>query len=167
NLEIGNPEKLIYLTQTTLSIDDTKKIVDALKQKYPQIKDPPKEDICYATTNRQQAIKELAKKVDLVLVVGSTNSSNSIRLVETAKTTKPAHLVDDVSQIQESWLENIETVGISAGASAPESLVQEIASYFTARGAQKEEFTLMKEDVTFIDPVELRKAKPNANQENQ
>jgi len=165
NLNIENPEKLIYLTQTTLSIDDTKKIVLALKQKYPQIRDPPKEDICYATTNRQHAIKQLAQKVDLVLVVGSTNSSNSIRLVETAKTKKPAYLVDDVNQIQEDWLENIQTVGISAGASAPESLVQEIAHYFTTKGATKEELTLMQEDVTFIDPVELRRAKTNATQE--
>ena len=165
NLTIENPEKLIYLTQTTLSIDDTKKIVAALKQKYPQIKDPPKEDICYATTNRQHAIKQLAEKVDLVLVVGSTNSSNSIRLVETAKTKKPAYLVDDVSQIKEDWLENIQTVGISAGASAPESLVQEIAAFFEKKGAKKEELTLMQEDVTFIDPVELRRAKINATQE--
>lgn len=159
-LEIGNPEKLIYLTQTTLSVDEASGIVAALKKKYRQVKDPPKEDICYATTNRQSAIKQLAKLVDVVLVVGSKNSSNSLRLVETAAALgKKAYLVDDAKGIDPSWFLKAEAVGISAGASAPESLVQEIAAYFVSRGAAKEELELQKEDITFIEPVELRRAK--------
>ena len=165
-LDIGNPEKLIYLTQTTLSVDECQTIVKALKQKYPQLKDPPKEDICFATTNRQDAIKQLAKQSDVVLVVGSKNSSNSIRLVETVEAlNKPSYLIDDINDLNEEWTNNMQTIGISAGASAPESLVQEIANHFEKQGAIKEELEIMKEDVTFIDPIELRKAKElNENQ---
>ncbi len=160
SLDIGNPEKLIYLTQTTLSLDEAMAIVAALRRKYPQLRDPPKEDICYATTNRQAAIKQLANAVDVVFVVGSKNSSNSIRLVETAQALgKPAFLIGHVGDIQPTWYGAASTVGISAGASAPEHLVQEIAEFFIKQGASKESFSLMEEEVYFIDPLELRKAK--------
>jgi len=160
NLNIGNPEKLIFLTQTTLSIDETKAIVAELKKKYPQMRDPPKEDICYATTNRQTAIKKLAGEVDVVFVVGSKNSSNSIRLVETVHAFgKPAYLIDNVEDIMPNWYLEAGVVGISSGASAPEHVVQTIADFFVNQGAQKGEFQLMKEEVYFIDPLELRDAK--------
>src|SRR3989339_444381 len=159
-LAIGNPEKLIYLTQTTLSIDETLATIAALKKKYPQIRDPPREDICYATTNRQKAIKELAMACDVILVVGSVTSSNSQRLLETAKAQGvAAYLVDDVSAVKELWLAGKSSVGISAGASAPDYLVQEIVSYFASLGAAHEELVVQKEGVQFIPPRELVRAR--------
>jgi len=155
-LEIGNPEKLIYLTQTTLSIDDTKQVIDALKQKYPQIIAPPLEDICYATTNRQGAVKELAKVCDLVLIVGSQSSSNSMRLMETANACgKISYLVDDVRELDPQWFEGVEVVGMSAGASAPEHLVQDIVRRITAHGATVEDFIVKPETMKFSEPLEL------------
>lgn len=157
-LDIGDPEKIVYLTQTTLSIDDTQAVIAALKQKYPQITAPPLEDICYATTNRQTAVKALAKIVDLVLIVGSRSSSNSTRLMETAKGEgATSYLIDDVSDIDERWLEDKGTVGISAGASAPETLVQEIVGYFRALGAMIEDFQVRPEKMFFAEPLELMK----------
>ena len=157
-LNLGKTEKLVYLTQTTLSVDETKEIIQAIKKKFPQIEDSPKEDICYATTNRQSAIKELVKKVDLVLVVGSKTSSNSKRLMETARAQgKPAFLVDGVEDLQEKWFEKIEAVGISAGASSPEKVVQEIADYFIEKGAEKEEYIVLEEKMKFVEPFELTK----------
>lgn len=159
-LDIGQPEKLVYLTQTTLSIDDTAKVIAALKKKYPQIVAPPIEDICYATTNRQGAVKELARQVDLVLIVGSQNSSNSKRLMETARGEGTvAYLLDDVSELDEAWLGGIETVGISAGASAPEEKVQELIRFFSERGATSEELVVQPETMKFSEPVELMKLK--------
>lgn len=161
-LDIGNPEKLIYLTQTTLSVDETKDIIAALKRKYPQLQNPPKEDICYATTNRQAAVKELAKHADVILVVGSTNSSNSNRLVETAKLAgKPAYLLDSVEMINPEWFENVQTLGITAGASVPENLIQEVISFFTSQGAVLRELEVMKENITFAEPIELERMKKN------
>jgi 4-hydroxy-3-methylbut-2-enyl diphosphate reductase len=159
-LKIEKTQKLVYLTQTTLSVDETKEIIKAIKEKFSNVIDPPKEDICYATTNRQQAIKELSKKVDLILVVGSKTSSNSKRLVETAKAKgKKAFLVDSVLDLRQEWFENAKSVGISAGASSPEKLVKEIVDYFAKKGAKKEELTVMEEKMKFVEPFELTKIK--------
>lgn len=161
-LEIGQPEKLIYLTQTTLSLDDTRAVIEALQKKYPQIIAPPMEDICYATTNRQEAVKALAKVCDVVLVVGSRSSSNSMRLVETVKALGTnTYLVDDVSALDEAWFEGVATVGMSAGASAPENLVQDIVSHFTTQGAVAEEFVVKPETMKFAEPLELMKIRAN------
>ncbi len=155
-LEIGQPEKLVYLTQTTLSLDDTKQVIDALKLKYPQIVAPPLEDICYATTNRQEAVKALAKECDLVLIVGSRSSSNSTRLMETANACGTvAYLVDDVHDLDPRWLTDVEVVGMSAGASAPEHLVQEIVASLTRDGAVVEDFVVKPETMKFAEPLEL------------
>jgi len=157
-LDIGNPEKLVFLTQTTLSIDDTKLVIEALKKKYPQIIAPPLEDICYATTNRQEAIKELARASDLVLVVGSRSSSNSNRLMETARDCgATSYLIDDVSELEKSWFDKVEMVGVSAGASAPEHLVQEIVKRITTFGDNVEvtDFIVKPETMHFSEPLEL------------
>lgn len=155
-LNIGNPEKLVYLTQTTLSIDDTRGVIDALKQKYPQIASPPLEDICYATTNRQDAVKALAKVAPLVLIVGSTSSSNSTRLMETARAYGAvSYLVDDVTHLDTEWFRGVETVGISAGASAPEKLVQEIVEKLSSLGAEVVDFIVKPETMKFSEPLEL------------
>lgn len=159
-LDIGHPEKLVYLTQTTLSLDDTALVIKALKEKYPQIVAPPLEDICYATTNRQNAVKALAKVADLVLILGSKNSSNSTRLMETARSSgAEAYLIDDVSQLDVSWLRDVETVGISAGASAPEELVQGVVEYFRTRDVEAEDFVVQPETMTFAEPLELQQMK--------
>lgn len=130
NITVPQTDKLIYLTQTTLSLDETAEIIEILQERYPNIQSPPKEDICYATTNRQVAVKELAQQVDLVLVIGSQNSSNSQRLKESSiKLGTQAYLIDSYEQIETGWLENINSVGITAGASAPEKLVQELITY--------------------------------------
>ncbi len=157
-LDIGHPEKLVYLTQTTLSLDDTKQVIEALQKKYPQIIAPPLEDICYATTNRQTAVKELAKICDLVLIVGSQSSSNSKRLMETANAHGSiAYLVDDVTDLNPIWFNNVEVVGMSAGASAPEHLVQDIVAHITSLGAVVEDFIVKPETMKFAEPLELMK----------
>ena len=149
-------EKLAYLTQTTLSIPETADIIQALTKKYPHIVAPPGKDICYATTNRQNAVAEIAKLSDIVLIVGSKNSSNSTRLAETARSEKiPAYLVDSASDIDPTWLKDATTACISAGASAPESRVQEVAAYFKNLGATIEEFITTKESARFPEPTEL------------
>lgn len=159
-LDIGNPEKLVYLTQTTLSIDDTAIVIEALKEKYPQIIAPPLSDICFATTNRQEAVKALAKATDLVLILGSKNSSNSTRLMETARTEgAEAYLIDDVTELDPQWLEKKESVGVSAGASAPEKLVQGVVEYFRAQGIEAEDFIVGSESMHFAEPLELMKLK--------
>ncbi|HLC56672.1 MAG TPA: 4-hydroxy-3-methylbut-2-enyl diphosphate reductase [Candidatus Nanoarchaeia archaeon] len=160
NLNIENPDKLVYLTQTTLSVDETKNIIEALKKRYTQIKDPPGKDICYATTNRQSAVKELAKYCDLILIVGSKNSSNSKRLVETAKNANVnAFLIDDLKEINQNWLENISVLGISSGASVPDYLVQEVVEYFVKQGAKKEELNVLEENMIFQKPRDLNRVK--------
>lgn len=150
--------QLVYLTQTTLSIDDANVIINAIKQKYPHCKAPPKEDICYATTNRQNAVREMAKSADLTLVVGSTNSSNSVRLTEISETdgTK-AKLLDDKSELQADWFEGVNTVLVTAGASAPDDLVQEILDELCENhGGEVEESTPVDEGMQFALPVTLR-----------
>ena len=159
-LDIGNPEKLVYLTQTTLSIDDTAEVITALKKKYPHIVAPPLSDICFATTNRQEAVKALAKVTDLILILGSKTSSNSNRLMETARAVgTKAYLIDDVTQLDKAWLAGVETVGISAGASAPEKLVRGVVAYFASLGVAAEDFIVKPETMHFAEPLELMRMK--------
>jgi 4-hydroxy-3-methylbut-2-enyl diphosphate reductase len=150
--------KLAYLTQTTLSVDDANRIIQRLKERFPQLVGPPKEDICYATQNRQEAVRMLASEADLVLVLGSQNSSNSLRLKEIAKEAGiAAQLIDGARDMDERWFEGVETVVITAGASAPESVVEECVEYLQQRfGATVESRTLRQEDVHFPLPRELR-----------
>jgi 4-hydroxy-3-methylbut-2-en-1-yl diphosphate reductase len=157
NLQVGNTDHLSYVTQTTLSVDECREIVEALHQRFPGIKGPHQEDICYATQNRQNAVKELAKFVELILVIGSPNSSNSNRLRELAERfTIPSYLIDSYKDIQSEWLKGVESVGITAGASAPEVLVTEVVSYLKGLGATEvEELTVVEEDVEFLLPKEL------------
>lgn len=161
-LEIGSPEKLAYLTQTTLSVDDANRVIEALRRKFPQIANPPKDDICYATQNRQDAVRTLAEKVDLVLVLGSQNSSNSRRLAEIAKSLGPnAHLLDGVEEIDPAWLNGVRSVLVTAGASAPEDVVQEVLEYLRTRfDAEIVEETVREEDVHFPLPKSLRELVP-------
>jgi 4-hydroxy-3-methylbut-2-enyl diphosphate reductase len=159
-VELPRDRPLAYITQTTLSIDETREIIDVLRDRYPQIEAPAKEDICYATSNRQWAVKELLDEVDVLLVIGSRNSSNSKRLVEVAHAAGvEAHLVDDASEIDETWLDHVDTVGVTSGASAPEWLVRDVCDWFRARGvADIAEHSSHFEDVVFRLPVELRRA---------
>lgn len=157
---VRDQEKLVYLTQTTLSVDECKAVIAVLKKRFPSIKSPPSDDICYATTNRQAAIKQAAKQCDLLIVVGSKNSSNSNRLVDTARSLGvDSHLIDNETEIDENWLVGKSKVGISAGASAPEYVVQNVASYFTSKGAKLEELDVIREDMKFTMPYELKTAK--------
>jgi 4-hydroxy-3-methylbut-2-enyl diphosphate reductase len=153
-------EKLAYITQTTLSVDETTDIIAALQQRFPTVVGPPKDDICYATTNRQAAVKSLAREVDLVLVIGSANSSNSQRLVDVTRDLGvPAHLVDDETQILDSWLDGAGTVGITSGASAPEWLVERVVDWFKERGVEQvAEHHLIEENVHFALPRGIREA---------
>ena len=156
-LQVENSDRIAYLTQTTLSLNDTKIIVEALRRKFPKIEGPPSEDICYATQNRQEAVRRLAVSADLVLVVGARNSSNSNRLVEeSAQQGTPSYLISDVNSIQQDWLEGVETVGITSGASAPETLVHDVVKFFTDQGAVVEELITREEDVEFALPLPLR-----------
>jgi len=157
NLEISTDD-VSYTTQTTLSVDDTQKIVQALKEKFPNIQAPKKDDICYATQNRQDAVKALMESCDVLLVLGSNNSSNSNRLKEIAKKmNKPAYLIDGIDDIDVRWVEGVETVGVTAGASAPEILVQEVVDCLLDKGATEVvEVSGVKEDVHFPVPGELR-----------
>src|SRR6478735_3413014 len=157
-LELEDPDHVAYITQTTLSVDETSVIIERLKQKFPNIVGPKSDDICYATTNRQIAVKELARECDLVLVIGSANSSNSNRLVEVARELGTAsHLIDNSLQVREEWLEGVETVGITSGASAPEELVEQLVAFFRERGAADvSELRTVDEDVRFMLPKEIR-----------
>jgi 4-hydroxy-3-methylbut-2-en-1-yl diphosphate reductase len=157
-------DRIAYITQTTLSVDETGEIVDVLRERFPAIRAPQREDICYATSNRQWAVKELAGHVDLLLVIGSPNSSNSNRLVEVARAAGvAAHLIDDEREIDPAWLEGIETVGVTSGASAPERLVTRVCDWFRARGVTDiAAFASVYEDVVFRLPVELRRAETSA-----
>jgi 4-hydroxy-3-methylbut-2-enyl diphosphate reductase len=156
--------RLAYITQTTLSVDETREIVDVLRRRFPGIEGPEKEDICYATSNRQWAVKELLGEIELLLVVGSHNSSNSIRLVDVAHAAGVAsHLVDDASEIDEAWLDGVEVVGVTSGASAPERLVDGVCDWFRERGVDDiSAFSSAYEDVVFKLPVELRRAERSA-----
>ena len=159
-----DPDRVAYVTQTTLSVDETAEILAVLRRRFPRLRGPRREDICYATTNRQTAVKELAQEVDLLLVIGSENSSNSNRLVEVARAAGiESHLIDDETSIDERWLEGRETVGLTSGASAPESLVARVCEWFRARGvAEIRPFSSVVEDVFFRLPVELRRAASSA-----
>jgi len=157
-LQVPNPEKVAYLTQTTLSVDDTAEIVAALKRKFPKIVGPRTDDICYATQNRQNAVKALAKQVDVILVIGSQNSSNSQRLKEVAISNGcPAYLIDGAEHIRTEWLIDAESVGVTSGASAPEILVQQVIQRLQELGATEvAEFRLTEERVQFAPPPELK-----------
>jgi len=157
NLEVENPIHLSYVTQTTLSIDECRDIVEALHRRFPGIKGPHQEDICYATQNRQNAVKELARFVQVILVIGSPNSSNSNRLKELGERCGiPSYLIDSYQDIQLSWLEGVQAVGLAAGASAPEVLVSQAIKFLKEQGAESvEELTVVEEDVEFLLPKEL------------
>ena len=157
-LDLPSDAKLAYVTQTTLSVDETGEIITALRRRFPEIRAPRKEDICYATSNRQWAVKEMLPEIDLLLVIGSRNSSNSNRLVETSRAAgTAAYLIDDETEIDEAWLDGRTTVGITSGASAPEKLVSRVCDWFRARGVTNiEPYRIVEEDVTFRLPVELR-----------
>ena len=159
-LEVPDPQRLSYISQTTLSVDETRSIILALREKFPAIVGPRTDDICYATTNRQAAVKELAKECDLVLVIGSRNSSNSNRLVEVARECGAAsHLIDNESQVQEEWLEGMRIVGITSGASAPEELVKRLVQFFRDRGTDDvQELEVIREDTRFMLPKAIRQA---------
>ncbi|MGP9633071.1 4-hydroxy-3-methylbut-2-enyl diphosphate reductase [Halomonas sp. AOP43-A1-21] len=158
NLVVNDPSKLAFVTQTTLSMDDTAKVIDALRDKFPEISGPRKDDICYATQNRQDAVRELAADSDLVLVVGSPNSSNSNRLRELSERMgTPAYLIDNADQIDAAWLENVGRIGVTAGASAPEVLVKGVIAKLQSLGAaMPEELLGREENITFSMPKELR-----------
>jgi 4-hydroxy-3-methylbut-2-enyl diphosphate reductase len=158
-LEVEDPNRVAYLTQTTLSVDETDRIIRRLRVRFPNITGPRTDDICYATTNRQLAVRQMARECDLVLVIGSRNSSNSNRLVEVARDHgADSHLIDNESQVREEWLEGKHVVGITSGASAPEELVQRLVGFFRERGtADVSEFEVVQEDVRFMLPKEIRK----------
>jgi 4-hydroxy-3-methylbut-2-en-1-yl diphosphate reductase len=159
-LEVDDPERIAYITQTTLAVDETTAIIDRLRERFPSIVGPRTDDICYATTNRQAAVKQMAGSCDLMLVIGSRNSSNSVRLVEVARDCgTDAHLIDNAGEVQEEWLQGPRVVGISSGASAPENLVAELVDLFRARGVHDiSEFDVVREDVRFMLPKQIREA---------
>ncbi|MET7320281.1 4-hydroxy-3-methylbut-2-enyl diphosphate reductase [Streptomyces sp. NPDC005549] len=160
NLNVRDETKVIWLSQTTLSVDETMATVNALKTRFPHLTSPPSDDICYATQNRQTAVKELAERTELVLVVGSKNSSNSARMVEVARAAgaPAAHLVDFAHEIDDAWLENVTTVGLTSGASAPDTLVDGVLQWLAERGYDDvETLTTAEESITFALPHELRR----------
>ncbi|HEU4970680.1 MAG TPA: 4-hydroxy-3-methylbut-2-enyl diphosphate reductase, partial [Gaiellaceae bacterium] len=158
-LELPAGTPVAYVTQTTLSVDETAEIIGVLRRRFPEVRGPKKEDICYATSNRQWAVKDMLAEIDLLLVIGSRNSSNSNRLVDVARAADvPSHLIDDETEIDETWLDGVRTVGITSGASAPEHLVTRACDWFRARGVDRiEPYRMVDEDVTFRLPVELRR----------
>src|SRR5579872_4258360 len=160
SLVVSDPERVAYVTQTTLSVDETSAIIERLRERFPAIVGPRTDDICYATTNRQAAVRELAALCDLVLVIGSRNSSNSLRLVEVARDLGArAHLIDNAGELDPAWLDGVRTVGISSGASAPENLVEELVELFRSRGVSDvSELRVTREDVRFMLPKAIRAA---------
>jgi 4-hydroxy-3-methylbut-2-en-1-yl diphosphate reductase len=159
-LEIADPQRVAYISQTTLSVDETRSIIVRLRERFPAIVGPRTDDICYATTNRQAAVKELAKECDLVLVIGSRNSSNSNRLVEVARENgAESHLIDNETQVQEEWLEGVRVLGVSSGASAPEELVARLVQFFRDRGTDEvRELEVISENMRFMLPKTIRQA---------
>lgn len=157
-LELPDPERVAFISQTTLSVDETREIIAALREKFPAIVGPRTDDICYATTNRQAAVKQLAAECDLVLVIGSKNSSNSNRLVDVTRDLgTDAHLIDNAAQVQEEWLEGKRVVGITSGASAPDELVQNLVQLFRDRGTENvSELEVIQENMRFMLPKEIR-----------
>lgn len=159
-LDLPGDRPMVWLSQTTLSVDETMETVDRLRQRFPLLTSPPSDDICYATQNRQQAVKQIAPRCDLMIVVGSRNSSNSVRLVEVAREAgaRRSERIDYASEIQPEWLEGVETVGLTSGASVPDELVQEVLEFLSGQGfTQAEEERLMEESLTFALPPELRR----------
>ncbi len=167
-LDVPDPNKVAVITQTTLSVDDTKEVVDALKKRFSSLDAPSKEDICYATQNRQTAVKQIAQEAQLLLVLGSSNSSNSNRLREVAEAEgAKAYLIDDVGEIDSSWLDGVRCVGITAGASAPEYLVDEVVAYFKKMGISDiQEVEAIKEEVSFALPPELTMERNSISPQN-
>jgi 4-hydroxy-3-methylbut-2-enyl diphosphate reductase len=157
-LTVPDPDKIAYISQTTLSVDETRALINRLRERFPAITGPRTDDICYATTNRQAAVKQMAAECDLVLVIGSQNSSNSQRLVEVARDYgADSYLIDNESQVQDGWLDGKRVVGISSGASAPEELVDRLVAFFTDRGVQDvSEYEVIREDVRFMLPKRIR-----------
>jgi 4-hydroxy-3-methylbut-2-enyl diphosphate reductase len=157
-LEIEDPDKVAFITQTTLSVDETAGVIARLRERFPNITSPKSDDICYATTNRQLAVKQLAAECDLVLVIGSRNSSNSNRLVDvTRELGTPSYLIDKATEVREEWLEGVDTLGITSGASAPEELVSDLVDMFRARGTDDvSELRAIDEDVRFMLPKQIR-----------
>jgi 4-hydroxy-3-methylbut-2-enyl diphosphate reductase len=156
SIAVPDPDRVVVLTQTTLSVDDTREIIDILESRFPKMVTPAKEDICYATQNRQDAVKQLVDQVDLVLVIGSKNSENSNQLVKVARARgKPAYLIDDHGGIEVQWLAGVSTVGITSGASVPDSLVQAALEFFKAQGATVEQVGLVEENIHFALPGEV------------
>ncbi len=159
-IEVRDPSRVAWLSQTTLSVDETMATVERVRQRFPQLLDPPSDDICYATQNRQQAVKEIAGHVDLLLVVGSGNSSNSVRLVEVALEcgAPAAHRVDDASEIEDSWLDGVRSIGVTSGASVPDSLVEGVLAYLSERGFPAPQLVpTAEESLIFALPPELRR----------
>ena len=158
SIEVSDPDRVAYLSQTTLSVDETNEVIEVLKERFPGIEGPPRDDICYATQNRQEAVKQLASESDVILVVGSDNSSNSNRLVEVARSLgTPAYLIDDESEIRFEWLEGRDTVGVTSGASAPEWLVERVVEDLRARGAREVlQLHTVDEQMRFSLPVAIR-----------
>jgi 4-hydroxy-3-methylbut-2-en-1-yl diphosphate reductase len=158
-LEVADPDRVAYISQTTLSVDETKAIIARLRERFPNIIGPRTDDICYATTNRQAAVRQMARECDLVLVIGSANSSNSNRLGEVARDHgAESHLIDSEAGVREEWLDGKRVVGITSGASAPEELVQRLVDFFRARGTEDvSEFEVVQEDVRFMLPREIRR----------
>ena len=155
-----DPDKVVWLSQTTLSVDETMETVRRLRERFPSLQDPPSDDICYATQNRQLAVKQMAAECDLMLVIGSRNSSNSVRLVEVALEhgTPAGHLVDYADEIDEAWLEGVSTVGVTSGASVPEILVREVLEFLAARGyADVSPVVAAEESIMFSLPTEIRR----------
>ena len=159
DLEVADPDRVAYISQTTLAVDETRAIIARLRERFPNITGPRTDDICYATTNRQAAVRQMAGQCDLVLVIGSRNSSNSNRLVEVARDHgAESHLIDNEAQVREEWLDGKRVVGITSGASAPEELVQRLVDFFRARGTEDvSEFEVVQEDVRFMLPREIRR----------
>jgi 4-hydroxy-3-methylbut-2-enyl diphosphate reductase len=159
-LHVDDPERIAYITQTTLAVGETTAILDRLRERFPKIVGPRTDDICYATTNRQAAVKQMAASCDLMLVIGSRNSSNSVRLVEVARDCgTEAYLIDAAREVKEEWLADRRVVGISSGASAPEELVSELVDFFRGRGVSDiSEFDVVREDVRFMLPKQIREA---------
>ncbi len=159
-LVVEDETKMAYISQTTLSVDETRTIIARLRERFPHITGPRTDDICYATTNRQAAVRQMAVECDLVLVIGSTNSSNSNRLVDVARDLgTPSYLIDGADMVQEEWLEGVRVVGVSSGASAPEELVDNLVAFFRERGTTDvSEFEVLREDVRFMLPKQIRQA---------
>jgi len=160
NVEVRDPEKVVWLSQTTLSVDETMETVRLLREKFPSLQDPPSDDICYATQNRQLAVKQMARECDLMIVVGSRNSSNSVRLVEVALEhgSRAGHLVDYAAEIDEGWLDGVSTVGVTSGASVPEILVREVLEFLSDRGfADVRPVVAAEESLMFALPNEIRR----------